>query len=139
MVAFVGVAVGLLQLSGCDAKGTVTGKVTFKGQPLPNGLVVFVDRDGNYFPARIQGDGSYATSAKVPCGLMKVTVGTVRLGRLVHPEERVTPPDYIRIPRHYADPDKSGIVLDVRRGSQVFTIDLEDDFEPDELTVGLDR
>jgi hypothetical protein len=48
----------------------------------------------------------------------------------------VSSPGYVRIPRHYADPDKSGIALDVRRGSQVFTIDLEDDFEPDELSAG---
>ena len=117
--------------------GTVSGKVTFKGQPLPSGLVVLVDRDDNHFPARILGDGSYATSAKVPCGPMKVTVGTTRLGPLVHPEERVSSPGYVRIPRHYADPDKSGIALDVKRGSQVFTIDLTDDFEPEEQFLGI--
>jgi hypothetical protein len=129
MVAFVVVTAGLVLLSGCNAKGTVTGKVNFKGKPLPGGLIVFVDRDDNRYPALIKGNGSYTTAVGVPCGPMKVTVGTGPLGKLVLGN---FPPSYVRIPRHYADLNKSGLALNVRRGLQVFMIDLDDDFEAEE-------
>jgi hypothetical protein len=132
MVAFVGVAFGLLQLSGCNAKGTVTGRVNFKGKPLPSGLVVFYDRDGNSYPAAIQRDGSYALG-NVLCGPVKIAVGSMGWGR-----QEMPPPGYVCIPKHYLDPRKSGLELDVRRGLQVFMIDLNDDFNLDELSLGFD-
>ncbi len=39
---------------------TVTGKVTYKGQPLTSGFVTLVDEDGRKFSASIRMDGSYA-------------------------------------------------------------------------------
>jgi hypothetical protein len=131
IIAFVVMTVGLV-LSASSAKGIITGKVNFKGEPLPSGLVVFVDRDDNCYPARIQRDGSYTTAVDVPCGPMKVTVATVRLGKWVHPGSGNFPPSYVRIPRHYAYPDKSGLAVNVRRGPQVFMIDLDDDFDAEE-------
>jgi hypothetical protein len=138
LAVVVAAGVVVVALSGWNAKGTVTGKVTFKGKPLPNGLVVFVDSDDNRYPALIERDGSYTTRAKLPCRSMKVIVGTSPNGNvnLVLPEPSMFPVSHVPIPRHYAAPDKSGLAIDVRRGLQVFTIDLNDDFEPDELSMG---
>jgi hypothetical protein len=127
IVAFVGVAAGLLQLSGCDAKGTVTGKVTFKGTPLLRGAVIFYDRDGENYLGQIQRDGSY-TVANIPCGPMRIAV----FGRGPAPPPLIPPPGGLPIPKHYGNVSKSGLELDVRPGSQVFMIDLNDDYDPDE-------
>jgi hypothetical protein len=128
IVALVSVAAGLLQLSGCDARGTVTGKVTLKGKPLLRGVVIFYDRDGEDYFGQVQRDGSY-TVANIPCGPMKIAVHT---RGPTPPGPLIPPPGHVPIPKHYYDPWKSGLELDVRRGLQVFMIDLNDDCDPDE-------
>jgi hypothetical protein len=135
MVAFVVVAIGLLQLSGCNAKGTVIGKVRFRGSPLPSGLIVFVDGGGIPHPGRIQRDGSYSV-ANLPCGPMKVAVATMFTGNIFLPEDGPRVPA-VRIPRHYTHPDNSGLAKNVWRGVQVFMIDLNDDFDPEEVSLGI--
>jgi hypothetical protein len=127
-------AAALLLLSGCGGPGTVTGKVTFKGGPLPGGLVTVVDAVDNRYPGQIQKDGTYMV-ANVPPGPAKIVVGTTaKMGSIMHPEDRKEPyGPYVQIPMRYAQPDKSGFALNVKTGKQEFMIDLKDDFEPGEL------
>jgi hypothetical protein len=62
---------------GCGGgTGTVTGKVTYNGEPLPSGTVVFWNTDGKGTKeAEIQADGSY-TIEQMPAGPAKVAVMT---------------------------------------------------------------
>jgi hypothetical protein len=54
----------------------------------------------------------------------------------MHPEDVKDPwGPYVHIPKHYADPDKSGFKLDIKTGKQELNIDLKDDFEPDEVIL----
>jgi hypothetical protein len=59
---------------GCSSKGTVSGKVIYKGKPLAGGMVTFVPEGGGAaVTAPIQEDGSY-TIAKIPPGPVKIAV-----------------------------------------------------------------
>ena len=105
--------------------GTVTGRITFKGQPLPRGMVVLLTtEDGQIrtYPGLIHKDGTY-TVANVPTGPAKVAVASGR-------SRNDAPAD--RIPRKYRDPDTSGLSFEMRPGTQNFSVDLQDDeSEPD--------
>ena len=59
---------------GGSGKGTVTGKVTLDGKPLPAGKISFVGASGKAATADIS-DGQY-TATNVPTGDVKVTVQT---------------------------------------------------------------
>jgi hypothetical protein len=63
-----------LLLTGCSAKGTITGKVSYRGQTLNSGIVTFFPEDGGgAFPAGIAADGTYRIE-QVPIGKMKVAI-----------------------------------------------------------------
>src|SRR5438445_7202157 len=73
-LSFVG-ALCLLILGGCSGApttATVSGKVTFKGQPLTGGRVAFLSEDGRVDFAVIK-DGKYSTS-QAPTGKIKVSI-----------------------------------------------------------------
>jgi hypothetical protein len=79
------VAIAILLLSGwivfCEHNrtGTLTGKVTFNGKPLPGGLITLTttaDGEVRTYPGRIQKDGTYKVP-NVPAGLAQVSVATV--------------------------------------------------------------
>jgi hypothetical protein len=96
---------GWLVLGDYGRTGTVSGKVTFRGQPLPGGMVTLQAIDNGelrIFPGMIQKDGSY-TVANVPVGPAKVGVG------------------FPRMPPRFRD---MGLAVDVKPGKQDFPIDL---------------
>jgi hypothetical protein len=133
---------GLL-LSGCGSSSlaTVSGKVSYKGQPLKGGVVsIFPEKGGGAQRASIEADGTYKIS-KVPVGPAKITVDTSSLrpvpqkslpGPYANAPKEALPKDlqgdpehYVPIPDHYADPDKSGLTLDVKSGKNNHDIDLK--------------
>jgi len=128
---------GLLVLSaGCrrgEELGRVTGKVSFKGQPVAKGQIVFANRaKGVHIVAPLQADGTYVvTMAKgqgLPLGDYEVYVapldteaptGTVRPAVLPDPA-----PD---IPKKYRRPESSGQRLSVVSGVNRLDIDMNAD------------
>ena len=65
----------LLLASGCGGrKGSVSGKVYYKNEPLKLGMVQFFpEKEGGSFSAQIGPDGSYSIS-KLPKGPAKISV-----------------------------------------------------------------
>jgi hypothetical protein len=60
---------GYVACSSGPAKGEVHGKVTFKGQPVKEGLVTFLNlKEGGAAEAQIGNDGSYAVHSGVVVG-----------------------------------------------------------------------
>jgi hypothetical protein len=59
-------------ITGCDsgpAAGEVRGKVTFKGQPVKEGMVTFLNTtEGGAFEGQIKSDGTYAVPNPVAVG-----------------------------------------------------------------------
>ena len=102
--------------------GTVTGTVSFKGQPLPSGKVSIMSEGGAVCSGDIAPDGRY-TVYRVPGGPVKIAVAAYP----PPPPGPVptTAPKYLAIPRRYRDFDKSALTRTVTHGWQVQNIDLE--------------
>lgn len=131
-----------LMLAGCGSgsNGTVSGKVSYKGQPLKGGNVSIIPKKGGTLSSPIAEDGSYKIS-KVPIGSATITVETKSLrpvpqkslpGPYAKAPKDVLPQGvqgdpkrYVRIPDKYADPEGSGLSLDVKGGVQTHNIDLK--------------
>jgi hypothetical protein len=124
-VLFVGPLLGLLTLAGAFLyvrAGTVVGKVTFKGQPLPSGKVTILSADGVVCSGDIGPNGRY-TVYRVPPGPARIAVAA-------YPPPPPGPvpvavPKYIPIPRRYRDFDRSGLTCPVTRGGQVRDLELQ--------------
>jgi hypothetical protein len=154
LVSLLSVLVVAAGCGGGPGVGKVSGKVTYKGQPLAGGWIVFTVENGGGANAPIQQDGSYVAD-NVPAGKAKVCfrapVGgspfegafknlppEARAKRAKELEQRAKPPasasehykaptaeaPSIQLPKQYTDPDKSGIVYDVQRGTQTKDFEL---------------
>jgi hypothetical protein len=137
----------LLLLTGCSSKGTITGKITYQGKPLPVGTVTFVPEQGGSFISDIR-DGEYKVM-KVPSGPVKIAIATPSQSPPAQYIEQMRPPAEllekmvpgkagegsdkpfqerkpVSIPKRFSDPTTSGLTYTVKSGPQVFDIDLPD-------------
>jgi hypothetical protein len=137
---------------GCGpSTGTVKGKVTHKGEPLPGGIVMFFPTTGKANPASAQigEDGRYSIVA--PVGEVRISVDNSMLkerdpnkafgraaGKIKNPmeimkkgaagkaaigEEKI-PGKYVEIDRKYADAENSGLKMTVKPGEQEHNIEV---------------
>jgi hypothetical protein len=126
--------------------GTVSGKVTYKGRPLPSGTVTFYGPDNSVKVAQIAPDGTYIIF-EAPAGSATITVATTpplpsrellritkpppdptnppRVPKLKAPAGSETANRYVPIPARYRKLGESGLRYTVRRGSQTFDIHLQ--------------
>lgn len=126
-------------LAGCGS-AKVSGKVTYKGEPLHAGTVLFTAANGWTGTGHINEDGSYSI-ANVPPGPAKVAVDVpVGKGKLPprgkvqrRPREDApgAPPTaapaqaLAKIPTKYKEAATSGLTCEVTGGSQTYNIDLQ--------------
>ena len=135
--------VGLLLLVlGCGGASTstataeVSGKVLFKGKPLPGGMVTFVAEKGGLATSEpIDENGQYKINA--PIGDVKIAVDNRMLekkppkGPLLNPNRpNAEAPStlkgtYTPIPEKYCSADKSGLSYKVTPGPQTHDITLD--------------
>jgi hypothetical protein len=129
--------------TGCANKGTgapqetvVTGKVYYKGKPLPGGRLTFVAGEGGSFSssAVIGEDGSY--TMKAPVGPVSIAVDNTMLRPSFTDKKRpqLKPPGapeptkmkgrYVDIPRKYFSTELSGLKYIVTQGEQTHDIKL---------------
>ena len=75
MKTLFGLGLVALLVSGCGGEktGTISGKVLYRGQPLPGGFGDFVSEQGKVVTTGIEANGGYLVSG-VPVGLAKITV-----------------------------------------------------------------
>lgn len=123
----------------------VSGKVLFKGKPLPGGRVTFAAIEGGFASTRpIDENGNYKINA--PIGNVLISVDNRMLqprkpgGKAkASPKRRPKRPDfqvveeepikgrrYVQIPEHYANCDTSGLTYTVKPGAQSYDIELSD-------------
>lgn len=127
---------GIALTCGCGAsKSVVTGKVSYKGKPLAMGTIYMVGADGIAAPAPINPDGTYRIEG-VAIGTAKIGVSSpkpptpqmlahARKGRA--PANAAPPPDvatWFEIPDKYADPQSSGLTVELKSGPNEHHIDL---------------
>jgi hypothetical protein len=121
-------AVTLLFLVGCGGTGSVSGKVTLNGKPLPGGIVfAHHGKKGQVAPASglINPDGSYFV-ANILTGQTTLTVLTAAgMGNALHPDTWHPPfGEYVPIPPKYMSLETSGFELNVKVGKQEMNLEL---------------
>jgi hypothetical protein len=125
-----------LTVLGCGKSvGTLSGKITKGGSPLPGGLVNYVSADGK---TRLSGeikpeDGSY-TIPGVPLGDGKIGVDNTNLQAISQPgaidplknmkgpvpegmQSKSSLGKYVPIDSKFKDPNTSGFTVTVKRGT----------------------
>jgi hypothetical protein len=108
-------------LSGCGrATGSVTGRVLFRGRPLPGGRIIFVIGPGRRLSAEINKDGTYALTG-LPPGALRVALDptSVPLSGQGQGKREGQP-----LPARYRDPDRSGLRAAIRPGRQQLDFNL---------------
>jgi hypothetical protein len=120
--------------------GRVSGTVTYKGQPLPEGSVTFTpvegkgDDSGQLASGQIESDGSYSlttfnTDDGAVLGQHAVTVQS-RDGSQFKPPQPGEPIKYVlqksRIPKKYETVKSTPLRFTVEAGSNEFDIELKD-------------
>lgn len=131
----VGVMIFALGCGSSTPEGEVTGVVTYRGQPVPGGVITFISDRGTPATAFIDPTGHYRV--KAPAGMAKVTVNNLMLrkgqataGLRLRPPEGAAPAtpvpegSYKPIPEKYLSADKSGLTWTVRPGEQTYDIPL---------------
>jgi hypothetical protein len=127
------IALALLAVTavGCGSSaGTVTGKVTFQGEPITIGTIAFIGPTGKVVSATIR-DGAY-TASDVETGLATVTVTSHEPSPMMHPptgpDPSAPPPPplkYVPIPDRYSNAKRSGVTYTVRPGKQTYDVALK--------------
>lgn len=129
----------MLIAAGCssNAPATVTGKVTFKNEPVITGTVTIVAGDKTAIGG-ISPDGTY-TVMDAPTGKVKIAVsspkpatgpnvprevvrGRNRSDQTAQPQ--VDPNKWRALPDTVANPDTSGIETELKGGSQTYDINI---------------
>jgi hypothetical protein len=102
--------------------GTVVGRVTWRGQPLPSGKVSILTEAGEVRTGDIRPNGRY-TVLRVPPGPVRMAIHTYPSpppGPVPVPASK-----YVPIPPRYRAFDKSRLAFLVTRGVQVQDIELQ--------------
>src|SRR5262245_33527823 len=104
---------GLLGVGGCNQprNGTVTGRVTLKGQPVPDAMVLFIPDAGPAAGSVTKADGTYELTSHQPGD--GVVVGHCKIG--VYPANPEKPTR--QVPAKFHDPETSGLTAEVAAGA----------------------
>jgi hypothetical protein len=106
--------------AGCaqDLNGKVTGRVTHKGKPVANAIVMFLPQSGVGAGGATTDDGTYELTSKALGDGARI--GACKVAVLA--ADPVNRP--LGIPAKYTDPERSGLTADVQKGSNVFDFDI---------------
>lgn len=118
LVASMGLAIGIL--GGCGGaperpKAPVSGQITYQGNPLDHGRVVFIHDSGHGASGDIGPDGRYTLEAIVGHNAVLVECKDPNATSTV-PGRPGMPVQASLIPEHYGDHQKSGLTFEVQEG-----------------------
>jgi hypothetical protein len=120
---------------GPGGAATVSGRVTYRGQPVRIGTVLVEGRDGIARTAAIA-DGAYEVPG-VPVGPCRVAVLSPLTAPAVgaplpakdvqgpgRPVRRTVPAGWVKLPERYGDPERSGLGCTVGRRATTYDVEL---------------
>jgi hypothetical protein len=90
----------------------VSGRVTYKGRPLPEGTIMFVPQTGFAAAGTIGPDGTYRLVSGKPGDGAVIGRHKVAVIPPYQPQSR----DYPKFPLKYQDAETSGLVAEVKEG-----------------------
>jgi hypothetical protein len=127
---FTAVGLCLLGILGCGSSGaSVSGKVTFQGEPLTSGFVMFQPPEGMLLQSPIAPDGTYRIDGVVPGGVAVAVTGPSRPAvgpDGVSADEPSSSGPQVFIPEKYGALETAGLTYEVTNaGSQVYDIELQ--------------
>ena len=154
LAGWLGLLLLLPVLTGCGGdRGTVSGKVLYKGKGLPGGQLLFRPADARLNPVLVPLDAEGNYEVSLPPGDVQISIDNrdleksrgggpppvlppgVKLPPGVRPEARQNraapeeaeklPGRYVPIPKKYYSVDTSGLKYTVQKGSQEHNIDLK--------------
>jgi hypothetical protein len=134
----------VLSAAGCgSSSSSVSGKVSYKGQPLRGGTISFFGDKDWTASSHLSEEGAYSI-ANVPPGQVRIAVETKTArpptpprGAMPKPPKDAPVPKgsmydtegqakrYVPIPDQYADKDRSGLTYDVKPGKHEHNIELK--------------
>jgi hypothetical protein len=118
----------LVVLAGCQTKAppaTVSGKVTYKNQPLTSGFVNFYMPDkGIAAQGQIDADGNYKLQGEIIAGTFKVYVQPPTPEQL--PPGKVSKRPPFNVPPKFQDPAQTPMTKEVKAGANDIPIELTD-------------
>lgn len=126
-------SLGMVFFVGCHPSGPrcnpVTGKVTFRGQPVTDGRIRFNNQQAAVdVTAILTPDGSYemvmAEGKGLPEGTYAVAVLPPMAKAPLGPMVSAKPQSYPNIPTKYRDPSTSGLTYVVQPGNNTFDVDM---------------
>ena len=125
---FVALLIAILAMVGCGGakpEGMVSGKVTYKGSPLANGVVNFhAPEKGTASQANLDSNGAFKLPGTLPAGNYKVFVLPPVPQQL--PPGTAQPKVDFSLPPKFQDPGQTPVTKEVKAGPNDFTIDLAD-------------
>lgn len=104
-------------------RGNVNGVVTFRGQPLTTGWIIFHSSDGREFAGAVSADGRYKV-ADVPVGSARVTVAT-RPIQVMNREDEEKYKNAPPIPAEYCTVLTTRLQVEVVKGENSIDFDLK--------------
>jgi hypothetical protein len=138
-------------LTGCSknpyAPASISGSVSFNGQPIKAGSMKFYTAQGVAYDAQLTGDGTYSAT-DIPEGELVITVETESISphktapqgaeAAKRAKANITQPPppgmapapdpsalYIKIPEKYSNPKTSPLTVQVKSGRQVHDVKLD--------------
>lgn len=142
-------ALAILMITGCGGggglpegeTGTVTGRVTYKGEPVPEGCTVLFmgSEDGLLATGATNASGDYVLSMRegldIVAGTYRVSVMPPDPAATMSQEEAMEkhmagqlpdPAKVKEVPERYRSPESSALVCSVKPGSNTFDIKMDD-------------
>jgi hypothetical protein len=132
---------------GSQVPAKVSGKVTYKGQPVPAGSITFHSEDKGSYSGTLGEGGAYEIP-DLPAGTLKVTVETESVnpnkknptyekGRggaidneyqkaMQRPGQNDAGKNYVKIPAKYAKPETTDLSVTLKAGKQTQDFELKD-------------
>ena len=117
-----------LGLAGCSGptEGTVSGKVTYKGNPVTEGIVnLSAPEKGLASEANLDSSGAFKLPGSLPLGNYKISLQPPRPQQLP-PGSPAPKAANLAIPTQYQDANRTPLTRDVKAGSNDFSIELTD-------------
>ena len=129
IASFLSLVAIVVSVSGCgtkDAKVTIRGTVSYKGQPLSSGMLQLVGRNGAApSAAAIQTDGTFIMTdvavGEVNAIILATPISPDRTGAKTS-NPKITPAD---LPEKYQDPEKSGLKYTITPDTRELDIKLD--------------